>query len=865
MARRFALVGMIVAIVGGLVWWLAGSAVEPVPSPTVPAPEAATELGSVDPVDAPSERPVDPARRNPREADQSPSDAVRSIAGTVYDIVGRPVVGAMIHARYHAGLMRVVELGTTASDADGGFAFTHVPPDVTRALVDVTAKGHAPADAWVRVDEPHRFVLGGPGALEGRVVDSRGAPIAGCVVSVLAGHSSKHTKSDADGRFTLRHLSPGGHTVQVRSPVGTWGVSRSTVIRQGATTRVEIAMPAGVCVVGVITDAETTRPIVDAVVETNRGMPRASARSDSSGRYELRGHSSGSEVRVRAPGYARVERVIRAATGDDGADVPVEASFALVRGANVSGIVTCAGQPIDGVRVRFGPQSGRTSSDGRFAFTDVPPDEPIELRIDDPRFVPHRQTVDVPGPRAAAANVHVRLDRGTIVHGSATDAMGMALADGVVRVESVERTHVQRSARVRDGEWEIRGVAAGRYRVILTPLDGDARRTWLDVVVPAVDRHRLDLRAEPGLSITGIVVDAAGAPVSGARLRVHRNHRAGDGSRRFAPRGAESDRDGCFRIGNLVPGPYALYVDGRIAGSSAPIEAGATGVRIVVEPLRTVRGFVRDARTHAPVTRFWVTAARVDEGGVERSTFRSHVVDSEGRFQRVMTRGRHLLRVGADDGRVSDPRVIEIGPSGSPPPFDVFVAQAETMDGRCVDRTGTPVANARVEVFGEHDGGWLALAVAWTDAAGLFRVAGLRPGMVRVVAVDRTAGHATRSVTIPMAGTAPNLVLAPAYGTVRLEVRRDGKPLADAPVRPVARDGCRIGVDHALLARQFRMLRATRPTRPFRTDARGELTLTEMPPGEWTFAARDGGQSVRARAWVSEGVPTRVVIALPAR
>lgn len=54
--------------------------------------------------------------------------------------------------------------------------------------------------------------------LLGQITDkTTGQPLRGVQIQVTQGHGTLHTRSDADGRFTIKGVSPGTHTLRYLS------------------------------------------------------------------------------------------------------------------------------------------------------------------------------------------------------------------------------------------------------------------------------------------------------------------------------------------------------------------------------------------------------------------------------------------------------------------------------------------------------------------------------------------------------------------------------------------------------------------------------------------------------------------------
>jgi protocatechuate 3,4-dioxygenase beta subunit len=170
-----------------------------------------------------------------------------------------------------------------------------------------------------------------------------------------------------------------------------------------------------------------------------------------------------------------------------------------------------------------------------------------------------------------------------IIAGTVLDVNGAPVAGATVQAKAAKGLRGQAMAED-DGSYRIEGLCAGDYRVRAMQrgagaghhdADGDGRpdaialtddapeAEGVDIELPGAKRERLAPTAactDPQGSIAGTVVDAAGDPVAGARVRaVQRKVRAE----------TTTDADGGYLLEDLCPGDWKVSAQGRSLGTGA--------------------------------------------------------------------------------------------------------------------------------------------------------------------------------------------------------------------------------------------------------------------------------------------------------
>lgn len=191
------------------------------------------------------------------------------LVGVVRDPEGRPIPGAWIHT------LEPELFGSSSAMAglDGRFELAGLGRGHARARAENAEHGAAERELHLLPGETLEWqvVLAPTARIEGRIVDARGAPLAGLVVIALANRDRElRTRSDASdsaGRFAVNGLGECAHILWVQSPLG-W--------RDFPLAEVEDAWPGGAPLELRVPDA-CERGRLTLAVTTPDGSPLAGA------------------------------------------------------------------------------------------------------------------------------------------------------------------------------------------------------------------------------------------------------------------------------------------------------------------------------------------------------------------------------------------------------------------------------------------------------------------------------------------------------------------------------------------------------------------------------------------------------------
>ncbi len=279
-----------------------------------------------------------------------------AVSGRVLAADGSPVAGAKVAQGADRFGSHYPE---TKSDDQGRFRFENVRPG--EMILTVQAKGHGPdlkrlavgkesVDVEFRLEPPHR--------IGGRVVDSRGGPVAGAFVAADTWRGRRSLEfrvdTDEDGRFAWED-APGDEVLFDLGKQGFMSVRQKTI--KASDEEVTITLLKPLKVGGSVVDDETGKPVEAFTVTPgiDWGNGRApywelqSARRQSSGRYEFEFGEPrhGHLVRIEADGYLPVNSPM---FKDDQGEVAFDAR--LKKGEGPSGVVIGpGGKPVKGASV----------------------------------------------------------------------------------------------------------------------------------------------------------------------------------------------------------------------------------------------------------------------------------------------------------------------------------------------------------------------------------------------------------------------------------------------------------------------------------------------------------------------------------
>ena len=312
-------------------------------------------------------------------------DATVTVAGRVVDSGDQPIAGATVKASLRQPGVRGTIERDAVSGPDGRFQLDRMSPGqvslVAKSddrgaseIVSRTLQSGESVDVVLTIDDPV--------SLAGRIVDTRGGPIAGAkILAVRRGMSSSNQSvvSDENGEFRFDSLAAATYNLHAsKEGVGkTW---RKQVPAPASGIELRLLLPGTIRGVvttsdGVPLDTFSVR-IVQATLSldgnTGQSTKSASRFTGAGGLFELKFRPPGRyHLVASAPGYGAATAVVEVASGES-ADV----EFALPAGSSLSGVVRSTdGAPISNAAVTalsgYEGHSVRTDAQGRFTLNSL--------------------------------------------------------------------------------------------------------------------------------------------------------------------------------------------------------------------------------------------------------------------------------------------------------------------------------------------------------------------------------------------------------------------------------------------------------------------------------------------------------------
>lgn len=529
----------------------------------------------------------------------------RRLTGRVLDADGAPLAGAtVLPIDTGAGLGEIslslggMDGGRGGTDTEGFFTVSDLTPGVSSFVV--RASGYRPAllrNVPIPEDRdagPVEVTLEKGATLTGRVLDGRGAPLAGAMVSVQADANGSFqvggwedvflriglpAVTDAEGGYRIEGLVHGGHIASASTSEGRQ-VSQPVRIGPGE-NRLDLRLAAGVEVSGRVT-GEDGAPVAGAEVlllSEASGQEGAGAVSHGDGTFVIGSvHRGKALLSASARGFAETLHPEPLQVGDE----PVRGiEIRLVRGGTITGrllglpedernkvkVQALPGEDVEGL-----DYSGSVDREGRFRISGVPPGA-------------WRVAAERPSGQRAEAAVRLATGGGEAAvdlrFSSGSTLTGRILFDGAplagARLFAVQdlagfsRGEARQATAAHDGTFVLRDLPPGSYQIVAAFLEG-----FIAAGTAGVDGDReVTLEIFTG-TFAGRVLREGGGPLAGATVSL-RASGAGPGALTYH-RAATTDEQGAFEL-RVPAGTYEATVrmDGLAKSPATTIQVAPGG------------------------------------------------------------------------------------------------------------------------------------------------------------------------------------------------------------------------------------------------------------------------------------------------
>jgi protocatechuate 3,4-dioxygenase beta subunit len=526
------------------------------------------------------------------------------LQGVVVTSTGAPVPGATV------GLSPAGEggeLGRTATGADGRFAFRGLAAGAYD--LDAGADGFAPVirhGLLLAAGDTFevRLTLSGTGAVEGTVSDAQGRPLAGARLRGgklwgSMGQVDAEAVSGEDGHYRLGGLEPGRTTVRARRSEALSGASQLLLVEEGRATRADFTLPGTGTIEGTVrtpTGQPPPSPVRVVLFQAGPGRGGMGGRqpevvpTDAGGQFKALVPEgswrlvalAGDEERRRSRAEPVAAEVVADRTSR--ADLTLEEPGASEAGGTLTVEVREPdGAPSPGAMVltqRAGARNPNTfyaDETGR-AVLPLVSGEAARAQLSVGGRSGGRTAPLTPVAPGAAIHL-VQLLPAASLRGEVRDG-GRPVAGARISMESGRDLpgpgqEVQRE--LPGASFAFADLLPGTLALTATTTDG--RLGAQEVVLTSGAEQAVVVEVRRGATVTGRVVDAAGAPVAGAYVWV--------GDQPHADEGTSSD--GRFRLVGVPTGPQQLRAFLLRASASRELSLVA-GQELDVGDLALARG-----------------------------------------------------------------------------------------------------------------------------------------------------------------------------------------------------------------------------------------------------------------------------------
>jgi len=563
------------------------------------------------------------------------------------------------------------------------------------------------------------FVLQTGGSIAGRVEHAdTGEAAANVDVMLWAADlvtDRTYAKTDALGRFSMAQVRPGEHQLGIRDDtlVLTHEALKVAVTRDKKAPEAVLKVAEGGVVTGMVRDASTGTGIAGATLNAypeqggTGAESRTNIKSGAEGLFRVAGLGLGryrlrcSSVKGYKPPGWQEHPLVSASPGQVLSDVSID----LLPTPAVSGRVEDAqGSAVAGAQVEARSGNGQqqstaaTGSDGGFRLYGFMPGTDVVLAARK-NHVTSTPTDSLPVGEGGLTDVVLVLDQAmdASIEGDVVDKNGHPLESFYV-MALAEDQRVFRPPNVSTdeaGRFRFFHLAAGTYRMqVRAPKSYSYSPGGQEQVVLQAGEKRTGVRLvydqNPAMNITGRVTDGKGKPVEGANVQA-----SGPGYSY-----SRTEQDGTYVLTGLTEGMYFVnvYHASYTQQRRETVPAGSQGVDFTLEGTGTIEGYVVDAATNRPVTRFRIGCSQGDSPGLRMQNL-AQVNDEQGHFVLPnVAVGENTVSVQAGGYAPAMALVPNVVAGRTVSNVRIALEGGGRVEGIVIDREGAAISGAKIFV-----------------------------------------------------------------------------------------------------------------------------------------------------------------------
>ena len=622
------------------------------------------------------------------------------------------------------------------------------------------------------------------------------------------------TRTNDQGFFQIMGLDHGTYTASIAAKPGSYKEKQSAerLIEPGKTGDLSISLvsePGNV--EGTVTD-NFGKPVAGAKVTAGS----ESTTTDKDGKYRIEGLRKGNvTVTVARSDQEKYSSASQSVEIQPEKTQTVDLKVSRDRGTIIGTVKDDGGTVLANGKARVtGPNGFNkevTISGGKYELGDLVAGKYTVTVAKTALTDAKREEINVAPGQTVTKNIEVRRFQGAYQI-RVFDDLGKPIQGAKVEVSG--KGFKQQKQTNAKGEVSIENVPPGRYayKVLAAAEYGEASGDLNPIVEDGQEELNVNVAPTNG-RVEGTVLDDAGVPVVGAKVKLDGNRRSGNKEPWSAT--DTTDDNGKYAIDGVPPGTFTVEVDptDTRGGDSTEVtvrpNAASTGDLELNRNDGALGGKVTDDAGTA------VSGAQVVLKDAAGKQIGSTDTNDDGVYEFANLRpGEYLVEVVGTEkyGAASETAQVEPAAKGN---RDLRVSRADgSVEGKVVDEDGVAVEGAIVTIYGDG----VEKQLDPTNAEGTFTATNLRPGSYRVkVAPTKEYGVAASAFTVEPGATA----------TAQLEVTRS-KSTVNGQVSDDANQAIE-GVEVTITDAEGNQVTET-------TDGDGKFSVTDVKPGVYTAA-----------------------------